>query len=67
VIIPTDPFHTRRVRWLFRKQLKPIGAQVIVRAVPVRDYTASDWWKHENGIVAFQNEVLKFAYYWVKY
>jgi len=67
LIIPTDIFHTRRVRWLFRKELKNTGIQVTVDAVPVREYTRRDWWRHESGIVAFQNEVLKFAYYWVKY
>jgi uncharacterized SAM-binding protein YcdF (DUF218 family) len=67
VIIPTDLFHTRRVRWLYRKELKHTGIQVSVEAVPVRDYTARDWWRNEHGVVAFQNEVLKFAYYRIKY
>lgn len=67
VIIPTDIFHTRRVRWLYRKELKSTGIQVTVDAVPVGEYTASNWWRSEHGVVAFQNEVLKFAYYWVKY
>jgi uncharacterized SAM-binding protein YcdF (DUF218 family) len=67
LILPTDIFHTRRVRWVFHKQLKSIGVQVMVEAVPVREYQQSDWWRHEQGVVAFQNEVLKFAYYWVKY
>jgi len=31
------------------------------------EYTPADWWQHENGVVAFQNEVLKFFYYWFKY
>jgi uncharacterized SAM-binding protein YcdF (DUF218 family) len=67
VIIPTDFFHTRRVRWLFCKQLKPPGIQVEVEAVPVREYTAQDWWKHEEGVTAFQNEILKYAFYRIKY
>lgn len=67
VIVTTDLFHTRRVRWLFRKQLKPAGIQVIVNAAEPRDYTAADWWRRENGIVAFQNEILKYAYYRIKY
>lgn len=67
MIITTDPFHTRRVRWLFRKQLKHTAVRVLVRAVPVREYTTEDWWRHEQGIVAFQNEVLKFGYYVFKY
>jgi len=67
VIIPTDIFHTRRVRWLYRKELRGTDIRVSVDAVPVREYTARDWWRKEQGVVAFQNEVLKFAYYWVKY
>jgi uncharacterized SAM-binding protein YcdF (DUF218 family) len=67
VIIVTDVFSTRRVRWLFRKQLKDTGVRVFVRAVPVREYKTEDWWQHEQGIVAFQNEVLKYGYYRLKY
>ena len=67
IIIPTDLFHTRRVRWLFRKQLKGTDVAVNVEAVPVRGYTTADWWRHEQGLIAFQNEVVKLAYYWVKY
>lgn len=67
VIITTDVFHTRRVDWLFCKQFKGTGVQVIVRSVPVREYTVADWWKHDQGVVAFQNEILKYAYYRLKY
>jgi uncharacterized SAM-binding protein YcdF (DUF218 family) len=67
IIIPTDIFHTRRVRWLYGKELKGTSIQVEVEAVPVRQYSASDWWRHEEGIIAFQNEVLKYAYYRLKY
>jgi uncharacterized SAM-binding protein YcdF (DUF218 family) len=66
-IIPTDIFHTRRVRWLYRKELRGTGIWVEVDAVPVHEYTAGDWWQHEQGVLGFQNEVLKFAYYQVKY
>jgi uncharacterized SAM-binding protein YcdF (DUF218 family) len=67
IIIPTDIFHTRRVRWLFRKQLRASGAQVSVEAVSPSGYTARDWWQHEEGLIAFQNELIKFAFYRVKY
>ena len=67
LIIPTDVFHTRRVGWLFRKQLRDAGVHVMVQAVPVREYTVSAWWQRELGLVAFQNEVLKLAYYRLKY
>jgi uncharacterized SAM-binding protein YcdF (DUF218 family) len=67
IIIPTDLFHTRRVRWLYAKELDGLNVEVIVVAVPQREYTASDWWQHEEGLIAFQNEVIKFAYYRLKY
>jgi uncharacterized SAM-binding protein YcdF (DUF218 family) len=67
IIIPTDIFHTRRVRWLYGKELKGTGIQVEIEAVPVHQYSATDWWRHEDGIIAFQNEVLKYAYYRLKY
>lgn len=67
IIIPTDDFQTRRARWVFRKQLQPLGVQVLLQAVPVREFAASNWWQHEQGVVAFQNELLKYAYYRIKY
>jgi uncharacterized SAM-binding protein YcdF (DUF218 family) len=67
VIVPTDIFHTRRVRWLYGKQFKGTGILVEVEAVPVHQYAVTDWWRHEEGVIAFQNEVLKYAYYRLKY
>jgi uncharacterized SAM-binding protein YcdF (DUF218 family) len=69
LIIPDDLFHTRRVRWLFRKQLKGTGARALVSAVaPALDqYEATNWWQHEEGLIAFQNEVVKLMYYHLKY
>ena len=63
VIIPTDLFHTRRVRWLFRQQLKDTGTRVQVAAVTPKTYRAGDWWQHEEGLIAFQDEVIKYGYY----
>jgi uncharacterized SAM-binding protein YcdF (DUF218 family) len=67
VIIPTDVFHTRRVRWLYRKELRSTGITTEIEAVPVHEYEVKDWWQHEQGVIAFQNEVLKYAYYRIKY
>jgi uncharacterized SAM-binding protein YcdF (DUF218 family) len=67
LIVVTDTFHTRRVRWVFCKRLSPLGIHVAVDAVPVREFSTTNWWQDERGIVAFQNEVLKYAYYRIKY
>ncbi|MBE0541131.1 MAG: YdcF family protein [Verrucomicrobia bacterium] len=66
-IVVTDVFHARRVRWVFRKQLRHTGVRVLVRALPVREYTTENWWQREQGVAALQSEVLKYAYYRVKY
>jgi uncharacterized SAM-binding protein YcdF (DUF218 family) len=67
VIIDTDVFSARRARWVFRKELGPAGIQLQVDAVPVREYSVAGWWTNDLGMVAFQNEILKYAYYRVKY
>jgi uncharacterized SAM-binding protein YcdF (DUF218 family) len=67
ILIPTDPFHTRRVKWFFGKALKGTGVEIRTEAVTPRDYTATNWWQNEEGLIAFESEVIKFAYYLVKY
>jgi uncharacterized SAM-binding protein YcdF (DUF218 family) len=66
ILIPTDIFHTRRVRWLFHKEL-PQSADIHVIATDPRRYDAHNWWHHEEGVIAFQNEIIKFLYYRIKY
>jgi uncharacterized SAM-binding protein YcdF (DUF218 family) len=63
VIIPTDLFPTRRVRWTFRHEVAPAGVRIIVHAIKPRGYGLDDWWKDEHGLIDFQNEMIKFIYY----
>jgi uncharacterized SAM-binding protein YcdF (DUF218 family) len=67
LVIPTDTFHSRRVKWTFEKVLHGTGVEVRVTAVPPLTYTASDWWRCEEGLIAVQNEYLKSIYYRFKY
>lgn len=67
VLIPTDLFHTRRVRWLFEKQLQGTSTQVYVQAIDPIRYRLTNWWQHEEGLVSFQNEGVKLVYYRLKY
>jgi len=67
IVIPTDVFHTRRARWVFRKELRGTKTQIHVVAVDPRRYKINDWWRHEEGVIAFQNEIIKSIYYWFKY
>jgi uncharacterized SAM-binding protein YcdF (DUF218 family) len=67
LILITDAFQSRRARWVFRKELKPLGIQIEIDAMAAREYTVEDWWRHEQGLIAFQNEVIKYFYYRWKY
>jgi uncharacterized SAM-binding protein YcdF (DUF218 family) len=68
LIIPTEVFSARRVRWTFRREFSGTAVRIEVPSFdPARDYTSAEWWKTEAGVIAFQNEVLKYLYYRLKY
>jgi uncharacterized SAM-binding protein YcdF (DUF218 family) len=65
LLIPTDPFPTRRTNWLFEKTIPGCEATV-VRTHP-RDLDVERWWTSEVGLISFLNEVVKYVLYRVKY
>jgi uncharacterized SAM-binding protein YcdF (DUF218 family) len=66
-IIPSEIFSARRVRWIFRHQFFGTAVSIEVPSIEPPSYTRRDWWKTEQGLIAFQNEVLKYVYYRLKY
>jgi hypothetical protein len=67
VIIPIELFSTRRVRWIFNRVLGPAGIRATVNAITPPWYSVDDWWRHRAGLTNFRNELIKFAYYRVRY
>lgn len=68
LIIPTEIFSARRVSWMFGREFAGSGVGIEVPSFdPPRLYTRAEWWKTEDGVIAFQNEVLKYLYYRLKY
>jgi uncharacterized SAM-binding protein YcdF (DUF218 family) len=67
VVIPIDIFSARRVRWIFNRILGPAGIRVTVHAVAPPWYNRDDWWRHEEGRADFRDELIKFAYYLLRY
>jgi len=67
VVIPIEIFSTRRVRWIFRRLLVPEGICATVPAIVPPSYSANDWWRHQAGLMGFRDEVIKFAYYRLRY
>jgi uncharacterized SAM-binding protein YcdF (DUF218 family) len=64
-IIPTEIFSSRRVQFIFRRELPAKSIEVLSLEPPW--YKKDDWWKTDTGIIAFQNEIMKYIYYRVKY
>ena len=68
LIVPTEIFSARRVRWMFLHEFSGKGIRIEVPSFdPSALYTRADWWRNEEGVIAFQNEILKYLYYRLKY
>jgi uncharacterized SAM-binding protein YcdF (DUF218 family) len=66
LIVPTEIFFTRRVRWMLHNALGD-DVTVMIPALDPPEYSRDNWWRGPEGIIAFQNEVLKYAYYRLRY
>src|SRR5262245_15777671 len=67
IVIPTEIFAARRVRWIFTREFAGSSVRVEVPSFEPPGHTRAGWWKTEAGMVAFQNEILKYLYYRLKY
>lgn len=65
-IVPTEIFSARRVRWIMHRVFGQ-DAAISVSALDPPDYGRQDWWQHEKALLDFQNEIIKYVYYRVKY
>ncbi len=67
IIVPIEIFSARRVRWIFHREFAGSSARVEVPAFEPPNYSRAEWWKSSAGMIAFQNEIMKFLYYRLKY
>ncbi len=66
IAIVTEIFSSRRVRYAYRKGLAGLPVEIHVVALPALGFTEKDWWRNEKGLIAFQNEVVKWVFYRVR-
>jgi uncharacterized SAM-binding protein YcdF (DUF218 family) len=66
IIVPTEIFSARRLDWMLHRAF---GGDVSIRVVALDPlgYNRTNWWRSENGIIGFQNEIVKYFYYRAKY
>lgn len=62
LIVPTELFTTRRLRWTLERVMPP-GTVVMVPALAPSGYRADNWWRSESGVASFLNEIIKYAFY----
>lgn len=67
VIVISDPYHMRRVRWTCRRVL---GSRVKLVMAPVpfemTEFSAY-WWRNSDSRAAVRNEYVKLVYYLLRY
>jgi hypothetical protein len=66
LIVPSEIFAARRVRWIFCRQFRGTVVRIEIPSFE-EDFTRAGWWKTQAGLIAFQTEVLKYIYYRFKY
>jgi hypothetical protein len=68
LIIPVEVFFARRARWILQREFSGTAVRIEVPSFdPPRGYSRAEWWKTEVGVITFQNELLKYIYYRLKY
>jgi uncharacterized SAM-binding protein YcdF (DUF218 family) len=67
IVIPTEVFFARRVRWIFNREFAGSSVQFNILSFEGPGYTRAKWWKTEAGLIAFQSEIIKYLYYRFKY
>jgi hypothetical protein len=66
-VIPSEPFMTRRVRWIFCREFSGRLAKIEVQPFYSPHYLQEAWWRTEEGSLAFKSEIVKYLYYRWKY
>jgi uncharacterized SAM-binding protein YcdF (DUF218 family) len=67
IIVPTESFPSRRVKWVFGRELESAGAEVTIDVLQIPGYTADDWWSAKGGRDNFLTEIIKYVYYRLRY
>ncbi len=66
LIVPSEVFAARRVRWVFRRELHGTNIRIEVPSFE-EDIKRVGWWKTSAGRATFRNEILKYIYYRLNY
>jgi uncharacterized SAM-binding protein YcdF (DUF218 family) len=54
-------------QWAERNAASKLRVTIEVPSFEPPGYTRGEWWKAEQGVITFQNELVKYIYYRLKY
>lgn len=63
VVAVTNPYHSRRARMALRRGTRGLPVEVLLSPTPAWSFTERDWWRSEDGLVAYFNELVKLTAY----
>ena len=66
IIVPTEIFSARRVRWMLHRAF-PSKCAIRVIALDLPQNRRDDWWRHREAVSALKTEVIKYLYYVLRY
>lgn len=64
IMLLSSLYHTSRMRSVFDNELEDSGIEYCLVGAPSIKYKEYEWWKTEEGLIAFNNEWMKKIYYW---
>jgi uncharacterized SAM-binding protein YcdF (DUF218 family) len=67
IIVPTELFPSRRVKWIFDREFRDSNVKIILEIIPLAEYTANNWWSQQAGRSQFQSELVKYGFYRMRY
>lgn len=67
IIVVSSFFHTARVNRVYRKVFANSSIRVAVRGAHSVRFDEDNWWKSEDGLIGFNNEMMKSLYYFLKH
>lgn len=66
-LVVTDPYHTRRSRWMIGRAFRGTGLEAHVVSSGARYFAPDRWWKDERQLFWVFSEYVKYAYYVAAY
>lgn len=67
IMIVSSYFHTARAYRVYKKVFEGSGISINMQGSPAIRYDEKKWWTSEDGLINFNNELVKSIYYFVKY